>query len=63
MAVTDPKFNPSGDFRITTAKEAYADLGQWIEDNVPAGRRRDIALTQLETSAMYAVKALAVGNG
>ena len=62
MAVTNPDFNPSGDLKVTTVKEAYANLEKWILDNVEPGRRRSIALTELETSAMYAVKAIVVGD-
>lgn len=62
MKITDPTFNPSGDDRITAVKEAYANLSECIEYNVPDCRRRSIALTNLETSAMYAVKAIAVGD-
>ena len=62
MAVTDPKFNPSGDVVVGQIKEWGANLGQYIEDNVPAGRRRSIALTQLETALMWCVKAAIVGD-
>ena len=62
MSVTDPKFNPSGDLKISTVKQAFQDLESWILDNVPEGRRRSICLTEMETACMYAVKALAVGD-
>ena len=62
MAVTDPNFNPSGDERITTIKTMANALAEYIETNVPAGRRRSIALTELESASMWAVKAAAVGD-
>lgn len=62
MSVSNPDFNPSGNLKVDTVKNAYADLGQWILDNVEPGRRRSVALTQLETSAMWAVKAIVVGD-
>lgn len=62
MSVTDPNFNPSGKENITTIKEAALKFEAVIKANSPAGRRQSIALTHLETSSMYAVKAAAVGD-
>jgi hypothetical protein len=61
MPVTDPKFNPSGNELTTEIKEA-ANAFALIIEKVPAGRRRSIALTQLEDASMWAVKAAAVGD-
>lgn len=62
MPVTDVKFNPSGDEGIEKIKEAANALAAVIEAWAPAGRRRAIALTHLETASMYAVKARACGD-
>lgn len=61
MAVTDPGFNPSGDPMIAEIKEASNALAAVIE-KLPAGRRRSVALTNLETASMWAVKAAACGD-
>lgn len=62
MSVTDPKFNPSGKAEITQCKEMFQALEGWVNANIQPGRRRSLALTHMETAAMYAVKALAVGD-
>ena len=61
MAVTDPKFNPSGNEMIDKIKNKANELAEIIEE-LPAGRRRAVALTNLETASMWAVKAAAVGD-
>jgi len=61
MSVTDTNFNPSGDPMITRIKEASNQTASIIEE-LPAGRRRSVALTNLETASMWAVKAAAVGD-
>ena len=58
MSVTNPDFNPSGDKRVDQIKKAYAMLEEVVEANCPGGRRKSLALTNLETSAMYAVKSV-----
>lgn len=63
MPVTDPKFNPSNNQVIAGLKEGACDMEQFIIDNIPEGRRRQIALTKLEDFSMWAVKAAAVGDG
>lgn len=62
MQVTDKKFNPSNSDDITKIKEAGEVMQGVIEKHAPAGRRRSVALTNLETALMYAVKAAAVGD-
>jgi len=62
MAVTDTKFNPSGSGDIAAIKTAANAFAAVIEAHSPAGRRQSIALTNLETASMYAVKAAAVGD-
>lgn len=61
MAVTDVSFNPSGNEAITEIKQASNALAEIIE-KLPAGRRRAVALTNLETASMWAVKAAACGD-
>lgn len=62
MAVTNVNFNPSGDQIITEIKARGNELAEFIEANVAPGRRRSVALTQLEQALMWAVKAQAVGD-
>lgn len=62
MAVTDQDFNPSGSAAIAAIKQAAIDFELVIKQNTPATRRQSVALTQLETAAMWAVKAAAVGD-
>jgi len=59
--VTDVSFNPSGDETITSIK-TQANLMAGIIGGLPDGRRKSIALTQLETASMWAVKAAACGD-
>jgi hypothetical protein len=61
MPVTDTKFNPSGDPAIAAIKTLANELAAEIE-KLPATRRRAVALTQLETASMWAVKAAACGD-
>lgn len=61
MSVTDPKFNPSGNPAIHAIKTKANELAAEIE-KLPPGRRRSVALTQLETASMWAVKAVACGD-
>lgn len=61
MAVTDTTFNPSGNPAITDIKEASNALAAVIE-RLPPSRRRSVALTNLETASMWAVKAAACGD-
>ena len=44
--------------RITQLREAYSSLQRVIEDVVPMSRQRSVAITELETSAMWAIKAV-----
>ena len=61
MPVTDAEFNPSGDPAITEIKMATNTLAAVIE-KLPPSRRRAVALTNLETASMWAVKAAACGD-
>lgn len=46
---------------VETLREAYNSLGAAVAA-LPPGRRRLEALTHLETSSFYAIKAAAVGD-
>lgn len=61
MPVTEVEFNPSGDPAIAEIKTKANELAAVIE-KLPPGRRRAVALTQLEQAAMWAVKAAARGD-
>jgi len=61
MAVTDTKFNPSGDPTIAAIKTKANEMAALVEA-LPAGRRRSIALTQIEDASMWSVKAAACGD-
>lgn len=62
MSVTDRNFNPSGSPEIDAIKRAAQAFEAVIKENTPMTRRQSVALTHLETAAMWAVKAAAVGN-
>lgn len=61
MTVTNPSFNPSGNETVAAIKSKANELAELVEA-LPAGRRRSIALTQLEQASMWAVKAAVVGD-
>lgn len=44
--------------RITELREAYSHLYEVIQDVCSDSREKSVALTELETSAMWAVKAV-----
>jgi hypothetical protein len=46
---------------VNTVGEIQAALAELVEA-LPSGRRRSIALTQLEQASMWAVKAAVVGD-
>jgi len=54
-------FNPEGREDVEHIKGLAKDLAEAIVLLCPAGRRKSLALTNLETSAMYAVKSLFEG--
>lgn len=61
MSVTDRSFNPSQNPAIDAIKGKIIELEEEIL-KLPNGRRRSVALTQLELAGMMAVKAAAVGD-
>jgi hypothetical protein len=44
--------------KIAALRKAFSDLHDTIEDLAPASRERSVALTNLETAAMWAIKAV-----
>lgn len=62
MPVTDTNFNPSGDEGVAAIKRAALNLEQVIKAYAPECARRNIALIDLETATMWAVKATIVGD-
>lgn len=44
--------------KITTLREAFTDLSVLIEETCPKSRETSVALTNLETTAMWAIKAV-----
>lgn len=44
--------------RITNLREVFSVVKAAIEKNCPESRQRSVALTELETSAMWAIKAV-----
>lgn len=54
---TIPGFNPSGSDVVANIKAMTEELIKYIENNVPEGRRKALALTNYEQAAMWAVKA------
>lgn len=44
--------------KITRLREAYSELLELVERIAPASRERSVALTELETSGMWAIKAV-----
>lgn len=57
-SVTNPAFNPSGSDAVSAIKAAALEFERVILENAQPGRRRAVALTNLETASMWAVKAV-----
>ena len=55
---------PSQDGLEKTAKlrKAFSDLDDLIQELAPHSRERSVAITNLETSAMWAIKAVVVND-
>jgi len=57
-------FNPSGDQNVTDAKKSYAaiidqlDAARKLADNSEVARMLSVAITEAQTSQMWAVKAI-----
>ena len=52
------KPSPDGFSRITALRGGFSALKAMIENECPESRQRSVALTELETSAMWAIKAV-----
>lgn len=52
------KPSPDGLDKITQLREAFSALHDLVEEVAPHSRERSIALTELETSAMWAIKSV-----
>jgi len=52
------KPSPDGLARITALREAYSVVQRMIEEQCPPSRQKSVAITELETSAMWAIKAV-----
>ena len=52
------KPTPEGAAKIQALREAYTVLHTAITENAPPSRERSVAITELETSAMWATKAV-----
>jgi hypothetical protein len=48
--------------KIASLRQAFSDLAELIERLVPPSRERSIAITNLETSAMWAIKSIVVND-
>lgn len=48
--------------RIKKIREAYTALDNLIQELAPQSREKSIAITELETSAMWAIKAVVVND-
>lgn len=44
--------------RITALRKAFSDLDDLIQEIAPQSREKSVALTNLETTAMWAIKAV-----
>jgi hypothetical protein len=44
--------------KIATLRKAFSDLHDLIEANAPVSREKSVAFTNLETTAMWAIKAV-----
>lgn len=52
------KPSPEGLEKITVLRHSFSALKQRIEETCPPSRERSVAITELETSAMWAIKAV-----
>ncbi len=62
MPITEREFNPSSDPGIDAIKAKALELEEVILQHAPDCRRRSVALTNLETASMWAVKAAIKGD-
>lgn len=48
--------------KIRKLRSIFSELHELIENLAPQSRERSVALTELETTAMWAIKAIAVND-
>lgn len=48
--------------KITKLRKAFSELDKLISDTCPNSRERSTAITQLETTAMWAIKAVVIND-
>lgn len=53
---TLPAFNPSGSPVVAEIKRRTEELLEYLRENVPNNRERNLAITNYEQAAMWAVK-------
>lgn len=56
------KPSDAGLARIIDLREAFSNVKQVIEANCPDSRQKSVAITELETAAMWAIKAVVFNN-
>ena len=56
------KTTPDTGDKITTLREAFQALDELVQEFTPPSRERSLALTELETAAMWAIKAVVLGD-
>jgi hypothetical protein len=56
------KPSPDGLTKIIELRHLISDLHRRIEQIVPASRERSVALTQLEATAMWSIKAIVLND-
>ncbi len=54
--------SPEAASRIRAVREAFSQVLTVIEASAPLSRERSIAVTNLETAAMWAIKAIVVND-
>lgn len=54
------KIDPSSDekVRVANVAEVFHEFAAWLNNELPDGRPKSLALTNLETSIMWAVKSI-----
>jgi hypothetical protein len=52
------KPSQKGLYQINQLREAFSEMAELIKDTCPESRERSVAITNLETTAMWAIKAV-----
>lgn len=56
------KVTPEGTELIIKTRQKFNDLAWFVDAYLPPGRAKSVALTDLETASMWAVKAIVSGH-